>query len=127
MTGGLYIIRHNGQIERRKLTRPPTAEELHEIVGGYLEVVPYWTHLKTLGRCVAFCDSNGKTTGGKKFNKPARAMWKWHHHHDRSGYGECHFAGKVPRDCLLGIDNRPLVHASASPSWAGAVPMRSWP
>lgn len=81
MIGGLYIIRQNGSVEEREITGPPTGEELHEIVGGYIEIVPYWSRLvipskKINSSCVAFCDSDGKTTSGKAFNERATIMWE---------------------------------------------------
>lgn len=82
MKGGLFIIRQSGELERRELTGPPTGQELHDIIDGYIEVVPDWNHLKTRGidridsPCVAFCDSDGKTTGGKKLNESATVMWE---------------------------------------------------
>jgi hypothetical protein len=79
MKGGLFIIRQDGLVERRELTRPPTGKELHDIIDGYLEIVPFWNHLKTLdinSSCVAFCDSDGKTVGNKKLNESATTMWE---------------------------------------------------
>jgi len=81
MKGGLCIIRQSGEIETRKIDRPPTGDELHKVVDGYIEVVPYWDHLivpsaKIVSKCVAFCDSDGKTTGNKLFNLRATTMWE---------------------------------------------------
>jgi len=81
MKGGLYIIKQDGSIEFRTIDKPPTHTELHEIVGGYIELVPYWTELivpsmKINSRCVAFCDADGKTTGNKELNKRATIMWE---------------------------------------------------
>jgi len=81
MKGGLYIIRQNGEVETREITKEPTGDELHEIVGGYIEVVPYWNILiipskGIMSNCVVFCDSDGKTTGGKLFNEHATILWE---------------------------------------------------
>ena len=55
---GLIIIRHNGEIERRPLDHVPTHTELHNAIGGYIELVPYWSHFpvddKTVSRCAVF-------------------------------------------------------------------------
>jgi hypothetical protein len=81
MKGGLYIIRQNGEIETREIDRPPTGDEIHNFVDGYIEVVPYWNELvvpsaKIMSKCVAFCDESGKTTGNKLPNERATIMWE---------------------------------------------------
>jgi hypothetical protein len=81
MRGGLFIVRQNGDIETRSIDRPPTAEELREIVSGYIEMIPYWTHLSVASKnidsdCVGFCDSDGKTIGNKLSNELATAIWE---------------------------------------------------
>lgn len=78
MRGGLFIIRQDGKIEQREINHAPTGNELHEIVDGYIELVPYWNLLTVPGinsGCVAFCDENGKNTG-KLLNETATAMWE---------------------------------------------------
>ena len=81
MRGGLYIIRQSGNIEEREIDKPPTHIELREIVGGYVELVPYWNRLiipsKNINsRCAVFCDSDGKTIGRKALNQVATIMWE---------------------------------------------------
>jgi hypothetical protein len=81
MKGGLYIIRQNGEIETREIDRPPTGDEIHNFIDGYIEVVPYWNELvvpsaKIMSKCVAFCDESGKTTGNKPLNERATIMWE---------------------------------------------------
>jgi hypothetical protein len=82
MRGGILIVRQNGKIEQRELNRAPTGQELHDIINGYLEVVPYWNSVVVSAptsfgpvRCVAFCDEDGKTTGNKLPNAKATLMW----------------------------------------------------
>jgi hypothetical protein len=77
MKGGILIVRQNGVIEQRDLSQPPSGQELHNIVDGYIEVVPSWYDVPvgpTKMRCVAFCDEDGKNTG-KQLNEKATQMW----------------------------------------------------
>jgi hypothetical protein len=77
MKGGILIVRPNGDIEQRELSQPPSGQELHDIVDGYIEVVPSWYNVRiddTVMRCVAFCDEDGKNTG-KQLNEKATQMW----------------------------------------------------
>jgi hypothetical protein len=100
MKGGILIVRQNGKIEQRKLDRAPTGQELHDIVNGYLEVVPYWNSVVVSGppvHCVAFCDEDGKTTGNKLPNAQATLMWDEALQRDRGEalLGRDHLVGDI--------------------------------
>jgi Domain of unknown function (DUF3846) len=63
MKGALLILKPDGTRETRQLTGEPGLDVLHEIVGGYIEVVPYFKTIEIDGRvheCIAFCNENGK-------------------------------------------------------------------
>jgi hypothetical protein len=64
--------------ERREITKAPTAAEINEIVGGYIEAVPGFTSVDIDGEgavpCVAFCNEDGKRLG-LATNRLATVMW----------------------------------------------------
>jgi hypothetical protein len=84
MKGVLYILPADPmpKPKRREITAPPTAEELHEIVGGYIELVPGFDSIEftTLDRtpevhaCVAFCNEDGKRLK-LPMNRMATVRW----------------------------------------------------
>ena len=60
-----------------ELSAPPRGDRLHEIVDGYLELVPMFNSIKVNGewrRCVAFCNEHGKLNA-LPFNTHATAFW----------------------------------------------------
>jgi hypothetical protein len=64
--------------EIRQLTAPPTGQELHEFVGGYLEVVPYFWSIRNadgLHRCAAFCNEDGQRLG-MPINRRGTLLWE---------------------------------------------------
>jgi hypothetical protein len=70
----LIIIGPGGQIEEHELVRVPNLDALQKAVGGYIEVVPYFT--KYEGRpCIALCNENGKIEG-LPVNRKAQAFWE---------------------------------------------------
>jgi len=73
MNGTLTVIRADGSAETRLLTKAPTLEELQEIVGGYIELVPLFENFGDKG-CVAFCNEEGKLNG-LPINRVATLAW----------------------------------------------------
>jgi len=74
---GLIIIKADGTSERRPLETVPDHVMLHDLVGGYIELVPHWNHVTVDGkvqRCAVFCDENGKVNG-RPINKIATGLW----------------------------------------------------
>ena len=80
MSGTLIIIPADMskpvQVEPRD--RQPELSELHDIVGGYIEAVPHWSHHNG-EPCVAFCNEEGKlAVHGREplpINDRATMMW----------------------------------------------------
>jgi hypothetical protein len=71
--GVLTIIQVDGAVSSEELAAPPALEDLQGGVGGYIELVPYFTKYK--GRpCVAFCDEDGKRKG-LPVNQRATSLW----------------------------------------------------
>jgi hypothetical protein len=78
----LVTITTDGQITITPLKVIPKLEALRNIVGGYVEIVPYWNTYAGMP-CVAFCDEDGKLKI-KPHNPVATEMW-WRnsgHHRD---------------------------------------------
>ena len=60
-----------------ELDAPPRGDRLHELVDGYIELVPRFDAIKVNGewrRCVAYCNEHGKLNG-LPFNVSATAFW----------------------------------------------------
>ena len=79
--GVLYIIPADLTAirERCEITAPPTIEELHKIVGGYIGTVHGFTSIDVYGDgqampCVAFCNEDGKRLD-LPVNWLATCMW----------------------------------------------------
>lgn len=64
-------IRKKALVE--KLERPPKLEKLQQIVGGYIEHVPFWTTYNN-HPCIAFCNEYGKLNG-MPLNQVATSLW----------------------------------------------------
>jgi hypothetical protein len=88
MKGALYIVPADKSVpvERREISAPPSGADLHEIVGGYIEVVPGFNSIEAVGifPCVAFCNEDGKRLTPTAPN--ARATTMWHFALKRSGH-----------------------------------------
>lgn len=77
MSGELLVIKPDGSHTVSKLTDEPTLEALHEIVGGYIERVPYFTTIEiggTVRNCLVFCNEDGKSKG-LPINRTATLAW----------------------------------------------------
>jgi hypothetical protein len=70
----MLTINPNGIQMYVPLTKPPTAELLHSAVGGWIEVVPYFTKLGDRP-CIAFCNEEGKINGLRP-NYIAQYLWE---------------------------------------------------
>jgi hypothetical protein len=89
MNGKLIIIRPSGSPEVRDLHAEPTLEVMREIVGGYLEIVPFFTTIEIGGAvraCLALCNEEGKLER-LPFNR--RATLIWDSAMRRAGLGTC--------------------------------------
>jgi hypothetical protein len=86
MKGLMLIFRpHNRRPTVKLLTKAPTARELQQIVGGWLEQIPGWTSLpctfddvtkqpKAWHPCIAVCNEEGKLHG-QEVNTWATLVW----------------------------------------------------
>ena len=79
MKGELRVIHVGGDETIQDLTAPPTLDVLQAAVGGYIEEIPYfnsvkWRGEKTIQRCVAFGNEEGKLRK-LKFNWRATDLW----------------------------------------------------
>lgn len=73
MKGKLTILKVDGSVSETDLTSSPSLEQLQAAVGGYIEVVPFFTRYKGQS-CVAFCNEEGKCNG-LPLNKDATMLW----------------------------------------------------
>lgn len=69
----LITIKTDGSVTETDITAPPSLETLQEIVGGYIEAVPYFNSYGG-EPCVAFCNEEGKLDG-LPVNEVATAAW----------------------------------------------------
>lgn len=74
MRGNMIVIGIDGSQIVTRLTAPPTIEQLHAAVGGYIEMVPFFTTFEG-NECVAFCNEEGKLEGLPP-NIPAQILWQ---------------------------------------------------
>lgn len=77
MKGYMEIISPNGSIHTTKLDAPPTLEQLHDGVGGYIELVPMFdtiVHGGEVHECIAYCNEEGKLHG-LPVNHHATKLW----------------------------------------------------
>lgn len=70
--GKITILYQNGEAIPAPCNSLPL-EKLQQMVGGYIEVVPYFTSYEG-ERCIAFCDEEGKLKG-KSVNAVATNLW----------------------------------------------------
>lgn len=70
----LISIKPDGTITKTKLEGQPTLQQLQEIVGGHIELVPYLTKYEEKP-CLAFCNTDGKGHG-LPFNPSAHKVWE---------------------------------------------------
>lgn len=101
---GSMIIFHPSkpEPELREFDRPLTGQELHNVVGGYIEVVPGFRTVAYCGvvlDCVAFCNEDGKRDK-LPLNEFATLAWGRACH--RSGLGELYQPDGIPKDWLVG-------------------------
>lgn len=74
MKGRLTVVRAtDGQHVVTDLQRAVKLEELQAAVGGYIELVPYFTKFNG-APCSTFCDEEGKLKS-KPFNIAATQLW----------------------------------------------------
>jgi hypothetical protein len=59
MKGKLYILTNDKKREVRELDKPPTGDEIREILGGWMELVPRFNTYEKQP-CIAYCDEEGK-------------------------------------------------------------------
>ena len=69
----IISITPEGKVQKENIKKPPGHEQLHKIVDGYIELIPYFTKYDNQP-CVAFCDEDGKRKG-KPLNIPAQILW----------------------------------------------------
>jgi hypothetical protein len=78
MNGTMLVIQTNGEIIETQHDRVPDTTVIHEALGGYLELVPYFTTIDLHGRvyrCVAFCNEHGKMNNLPD-NERANIIWQ---------------------------------------------------
>jgi hypothetical protein len=68
----LISVSPQGRIRKEGIDKPPHHTILNKIVGGSIELVPYFDKYDG-DPCVAFCNENGK---GLPFNKFAHELWE---------------------------------------------------
>jgi hypothetical protein len=70
----LIIVRPDSRhIAIEEIDKPPDLDRLQAIVGGSIEIVPYFETIWGR-RCVAFCNEEGKLKGLAP-NVPAQMLW----------------------------------------------------
>jgi hypothetical protein len=71
----LIAIHPDGKIDKKEITKIPELQDLKDIVGGWIEMVPYFTIYEgTL--CIAFCNEEGKLPHlNLPFNATATDLW----------------------------------------------------
>jgi Domain of unknown function (DUF3846) len=73
MMGQLTSISTDGSVQSETLLGPPALEELRKIVGGHIELVPFFNTFDG-APCVAFCNEHGKLDG-LPANPTAQSYW----------------------------------------------------
>ena len=77
MKGTMVIIPVSGPETRTEHTEPVDSQALHDAVGGFIELVPYFEEYETPDGavfCIAFCNENGKQER-LQYNDRANRMW----------------------------------------------------
>lgn len=78
MKGTMLIYDVDATKPRRVEIEKPTLDALQKAVGGKIETVPYFDHIKIDGQkreCVAFCNEEGKLDQ-LPINKQATLIWE---------------------------------------------------
>lgn len=73
MKGKMTILRVNGAVEVKELTRKVGLDPLQDAVGGYIETVPRFDKYEG-ERCITFCNEEGKLEG-LAVNARATKLW----------------------------------------------------
>jgi hypothetical protein len=74
MTPQLISIAPNGAVTITAIKTQPSAEILQKIVGGWIELVPYFTAYDGVP-CIAFCNEEGKLKN-LPYNPHATRLWQ---------------------------------------------------
>lgn len=69
----LVAIHPDGLVHRALIDTHPTLDQLKDIVGGYIELIPYFNKFENKP-CLAFCNEMGKLTG-LPVNLKATNLW----------------------------------------------------
>jgi len=88
MKGELLTLKPDGTRDKQPLTGEPGLDLLHDIVGGYIEVVPYFSTIEIDGvvhNCIAFCNEEGKFARPEPLPLNARATDAWDSSMRRAG------------------------------------------
>lgn len=105
--GQLLVISVDGTRTVTAITgRSPTLEELQSGVGGYIEVIPFFSTIEMddgIHTCIALCNEEGKIRGLPP-NPVAQTLW------------EATVGRKITEDYLVG----PVIIAFGSPEWLAA-------
>jgi len=77
VSGGIVIVIPADESlplkSRHDVAESPTLDELHEIVGGFIEPVPHWDDYMGMP-CVVWCNEEGKLRG-LPLNRRATMLW----------------------------------------------------
>ena len=86
----LISVSPDGRIRKEGIDKAPDYTELNKIVGGHIELIPFFTHYNG-HPCVAFCNEEGKFPHfNLPYNRYAQALWE-------------KAAGRlITEDCLVG-------------------------
>jgi len=72
----LIAVQPDGTITKTDIDKAPSLEDLKEIVGGFIEMIPYFTSYDG-EHCVAFCNEYGKLPHvNLPRNEPAQILWE---------------------------------------------------
>lgn len=69
----LIAVHPDGKVDKKEIKRVPHLDQLKEIVGGWIETVPYFNTYEG-SPCIAFCNEEGKLHGSP-FNPFAQTLW----------------------------------------------------
>jgi hypothetical protein len=70
----LITVPPNGKITTQEITKVPNLEQLQKAVGGYIELIPYFSKYEGK-KCIALCNENGKIKG-LPANRIAQKLWE---------------------------------------------------